>query len=402
MGDDLAKKTAAKKIAKKVVKKPAAAKAGISKPAEKPVKKPAATSAAKATEAPASTSTGASKKKPAVKAEKPAAKPSAKPAASKPGAKTPPKKSDAKPEVKTKPKSTKADAKPDAKAATPAPEKSAAKGTDKPGKGKPVAAPSKEKQTAKAPASPTSAKTPPAPSPPPSPASASSKDSKVKSKTDAAQADTADAPEDKKGTRKGITVVEPTAKKPTPKAKPASKYNPPVRPMLLGPGSKLGKPLIPSGPSAPKQTSVLDAPKSKRTKSPLTKIKLDKYRALLLAKRAELFGDVQSMENEALRSESGGLSNTPQHLAEQGSESYDQSLSLNLAAQDRRVIKEIDEALKRIEDGTYGLCELTNLPIPEERLDEIPWARYTIEAARQLEQRSPIIGMGGNPGGYGP
>jgi RNA polymerase-binding transcription factor DksA len=143
----------------------------------------------------------------------------------------------------------------------------------------------------------------------------------------------------------------------------------------------------------------VDAPKSKRTKTPLTKAKLDKYRALLLAKRAELFGDVESMENEALRSESGGLSNTPQHLAEQGSESYDQSLSLNLAAQDRKVIREIDEALKRIDEGIYGLCELTNLPIPEERLDEIPWARYTIEAARQLEQRS--VGIGGNPGGYG-
>ena len=63
------------------------------------------------------------------------------------------------------------------------------------------------------------------------------------------------------------------------------------------------------------------------------------------------------------------------------------------------MIREIDEALKRIDEGVYGLCELTNLPIPEERLDEIPWARYTIEAARQLEQRS--VGIGGNPGGYG-
>lgn len=199
-------------------------------------------------------------------------------------------------------------------------------------------------------------------------------------------AETADAGSDKKSGRKGITIVEPT-KKPPSKGKSVSKHIPPVRPMLLGPGSTLSKPLIPSGPSAPKITSVFDAPKSRRTKSPFSKSKLDAFRALLIAKRAELLGDVESMENEALRSGSGGLSNTPQHLAEQGSESYDQSLSLNLAAQDRRLIKEIDDALARIEDGTYGLCELTNQPISEERLEELPWARYTIEAARQLESR---------------
>ncbi|MCC5823503.1 MAG: TraR/DksA C4-type zinc finger protein [Phycisphaerales bacterium] len=201
-----------------------------------------------------------------------------------------------------------------------------------------------------------------------------------------APTEAADAGSDKKSGRKGITIVEPNKKAPS-KGKSVSKHIPPVRPMLLGPGSSLSKPLIPSGPSAPKITSVFDAPKSRRTKSPFSKSKLDAFRALLIAKRAELLGDVESMENEALRSGSGGLSNTPQHLAEQGSESYDQSLSLNLAAQDRRLIKEIDDALARIEDGTYGLCELTNQPISEERLEELPWARYTIEAARQLESR---------------
>ncbi len=399
---DLAKKTAAKKTAKKVAKKPAPAKAApkSEKPAPKPaaektVKKPAAAkpaaakSAAKGTEAPAS-----APKKAASKAERPAAKPSVKAVAGKADTKKP----EAQSETKAKSKPARAEAKPDAKKpvaksdakAAPKPEKSAEKPTK--GKSAPPASPTTQASSKDGAAKPPATK------------AAASKEAKPKPKTrdETPRGDEADTQDDKKSPRKGMTVVEP-AKKPAPKAKPASKYNPPVRPMLLGPGSKLGKPLIPSGPSAPKVTSILDAPKSKRTKSPLTKAKLEKYRALLLAKRAELFGDVQSMENEALRSESGGLSNTPQHLGEQGSESYDQSLSLNLAAQDRRVIKEIDEALRRIEDGTYGLCELTNLPIPEERLDEIPWARHTIEAARQLEQRGPIVGIGGtgNPGGYG-
>ena len=191
---------------------------------------------------------------------------------------------------------------------------------------------------------------------------------------DAKKETKAESADDKKSGRKGITIVQPS-KKPATRGKAVSKYNPPVRPMLLGPGSKFNKPLIPSGPSAPKPDAGLEAPKSRRTKSPLSKSKLEKFRQLLLAKRAELLGDVVSMENEALRSQSGGLSNNPQHIAEQGSENYDQTLSLNLAAQDRKRIKEIDDALRRIEEGTYGLCELTNMPIPEERLEEIPWAR---------------------------
>jgi DnaK suppressor protein len=197
------------------------------------------------------------------------------------------------------------------------------------------------------------------------------------------------ASDDKASNRKGITIVKPTAKKTGGRSRNTPKFVMPDRPQLLGPGSAFGsKPLIPSGPSAPKVTSVFDEPKSKRTKSPLSKAKLEKYRLLLIAKRAELLGDVTNMENEALRSGgSGGLSNTPQHAAEQGSENYDQSLSLNLAAQDRRLIKDIDDALARIESGTFGLCELTGHPIPEDRLNELPWARYTIEAARELERR---------------
>lgn len=343
---DLAKKSVTKKTAKKTTKKaPAKPRAAATPPAEKPAKasKPAAQPAK-----PARKTTAAKKTEPKAAPAAPKAKQTKKPAKAA--------EAKAKPEVK-------AEAEKKSKAKTPAPKKPAAKAEPKA-----------------------------APKPPAKPA-------RAELKAETPEAAPAKDGADKKAPRKGITVVEPTKKAPA-KPKPASKYNPPVRPMLLGPGSTFNKPLIPSGPSAPKPTSIFDAPRSKRTKTPLTKAKLDRYRALLLAKRAELFGDLESMENEALRSGSGGLSNTPQHLAEQGSESYDQSLSLNLAAQDRRVIREIDEALKRIDDGTYGLCELTNQPISEERLDEIPWARYTIEAARQIEAR------GGNPatflGGYAP
>ncbi|MEQ8770701.1 MAG: TraR/DksA family transcriptional regulator [Phycisphaerales bacterium] len=196
--------------------------------------------------------------------------------------------------------------------------------------------------------------------------------------------------DDKKSGRKGITIV---SDKPSRRSKPAppkaSKF-PPPGPRLLGPGSKLRKPLIPSGPSTRDAAAAEETTTSKRKKTPFTKKQLENYKAILIAKRNELVGDVTQMETDALRSNSGGLSNTPQHLAEQGSDSADQSLNLNLAAADRRLIKQIDAALDRIADRTYGLCLLTNEPISKDRLEELPWAEYSIEAARQLELRGGL------------
>ncbi|MFG0245658.1 MAG: TraR/DksA family transcriptional regulator [Phycisphaerales bacterium JB052] len=161
----------------------------------------------------------------------------------------------------------------------------------------------------------------------------------------------------------------------------------PVRPLLLGPNGPSLKPLIPSGKDNQREESVLDNVTSRRKKTPLTKTQLEKYRLILLEKRAELLGEMRSLEDEALRGDSGRNSHTSQHLDDAGSESYEQSLNLNLAAADRDRIVEIDAALERIENRTYGLCEMTFEPIKKARLDEIPWTRYTIDAARELDRR---------------
>lgn len=193
---------------------------------------------------------------------------------------------------------------------------------------------------------------------------------------------------DGKSARKGITIVTPRpVRKPKPKvisAVPASVGQ------LAG---TIRKPLIPSGPHASPSRPLGaqgEAPELlvEAGKSPFGKKELDQFRAILLRKRAEVAGDIHTMESEALKGESGSLSNLPQHLAEQGSEAYEQTLALDLVAADRRLVKEIDDALKRIANGTYGLCELTGKPIRAERLQELPWARYSIEAARELERRS--------------
>ncbi len=131
---------------------------------------------------------------------------------------------------------------------------------------------------------------------------------------------------------------------------------------------------------------IADAPKKRLKRSPLKPEQLEEYRRILVIKRAEVLGDVTEMEQEALGSRSGSLSSFPQHLADQGSDEYDQSLALGIAASQRKLLAEIDAALDRIENGTFGVCELLGTPISRERLEATPWARHSLEGARQLDQ----------------
>ncbi len=198
-------------------------------------------------------------------------------------------------------------------------------------------------------------------------------------------------PEDNKSGRKGITIVANKMKRKRAVAKRPPALVPPLSGSILGMGVRGGKPLIQSGPKAPPivigQAIEIDA-SGKKAKSPFTKRQLDKYHEVLIQKRRVLMGDIDSMENEALKSESGSLSHLPQHMAEQGSEAYEQTLSLDLAAADRKLLIEIDAALDRIMARTFGLCEHTGKPISIERLTELPWTRYSIKAAREMERRA--------------
>ena len=116
---------------------------------------------------------------------------------------------------------------------------------------------------------------------------------------------------------------------------------------------------------------------------------LEEFRQLLLAKRAELIGDVDHMTSEALRdSQPGGLgslSNVPIHMADVGSDNWEQEFTLGLVAAERQRLKEIDAALQRIADRTYGICEATHKAIGKQRLRAKPWARHCIEYAREKE-----------------
>jgi len=125
-------------------------------------------------------------------------------------------------------------------------------------------------------------------------------------------------------------------------------------------------------------------------KNPLTAADIEHFRQMLLEKRKEILKNVNEIEDEALKKSrqdaTGDLSSMPIHMADLGTDNYEQEFALGLMDSERNLIKEIDDALERIEQGTYGICEGTGKQITKARLEAQPWARYCVEYARTLEQ----------------
>ena len=107
-----------------------------------------------------------------------------------------------------------------------------------------------------------------------------------------------------------------------------------------------------------------------------------KYYRHLLELRERLVHQMSGLARESAEE----MSNYSLHMADSGTDNFDRDFALSLLSSDQDAIYEIEEALKRIEKGTYGICELTGKPIPVPRLDAIPWTRFTVEAQRQLER----------------
>lgn len=122
---------------------------------------------------------------------------------------------------------------------------------------------------------------------------------------------------------------------------------------------------------------------------------VEQFHHMLLEKRAQILGDVSTLSNEALdqnRSDaSGDLSSMPIHMADLGSDNYELEFTLGLIEGERAILREIDEALERVRDNTYGACLATGQPIGKARLRAKPWAKYCYEYTLAQER-------GQNPG----
>lgn len=121
----------------------------------------------------------------------------------------------------------------------------------------------------------------------------------------------------------------------------------------------------------------------------LTTAFLKKQKQKLLDLRDNLVDQMNGVARETLRgSGEGSESGFGMHQADAGSDSYDRDFALNLLSQEQDALYEIDEALKRIELGTYGICEESGVPIPEPRLEAMPFARLTVACQEKRDQET--------------
>jgi DnaK suppressor protein len=139
-----------------------------------------------------------------------------------------------------------------------------------------------------------------------------------------------------------------------------------------------------------KKASRKKTSSTRSKKTHLSAADIEHFQQLLLDKRREILVNVNEMEDEALKKSrldaSGDLSSMPIHMADIGTDNYEQEFALGLMDSERKLLREIDDALQRIDDHTYGICEGTGKPIPKARLEAQPWARYCVEYARMVEQ----------------
>lgn len=134
--------------------------------------------------------------------------------------------------------------------------------------------------------------------------------------------------------------------------------------------------------------SILGKPAANVKKNGEVKIKPQwaKFYHRLLELREQLMRQMNGLAKESAQ-EMAGYS---LHMADSGTDNFDRDFALSLLSSDQDAIYEIEEALKRIEKNTYGICELTGKPIPKTRLEAIPWTRFTVAAQAQLEKEGAL------------
>ena len=146
---------------------------------------------------------------------------------------------------------------------------------------------------------------------------------------------------------------------------------------------------VPRGKSVAATTSAILGKSVARTSAgDLKKVKPEwqKFYLHLLELREQLVRQMNGLAQESAQE----LAGYSLHMADSGTDNFDRDFALSLLSSDQDAVYEIEEALKRIEKKTYGICELTAKPIPRARLEAIPWTRFTVEAQAQLEREGAL------------
>lgn len=120
--------------------------------------------------------------------------------------------------------------------------------------------------------------------------------------------------------------------------------------------------------------------------------KFRRYYRMLLELRSHVLEKLGEHTEDTLmksaKDDSGDLSGYGQHMADAGTDTFDRDFALSLVSSEQEALSEIEAAIKRIHDGSYGVCEISQKPIPKERLLAVPFTRYTAEAQKDVERHS--------------
>ena len=188
------------------------------------------------------------------------------------------------------------------------------------------------------------------------------------------------------------------AKKPAPKAKaakPAAKKVNRTKPAKAGKASPKSSAVKVNGADRKHANRpVANRPVPAKTNGKKVNLSpfLKKQQERLLHLRDSLLDAMAGVAKDNLRSRAEGseASAFGMHQADAGSDAYDRDFALSLLSQEQDALYEIEEALKRIELGTYGTCEMSGKPIAHARLEALPFARYTVECQSQLEKQNRV------------
>ncbi len=148
--------------------------------------------------------------------------------------------------------------------------------------------------------------------------------------------------------------------------------------------------VAPKAPGAATAAAILGRPvaKGRKNGSDHAKVKPEwqTFYDCLLELRDQLLRQMSGLAEESAQE----MASYSLHMADSGTDNFDRDFALTLLSSDKDAVFEIEEALKRIERKTYGVCELTGKQIPKARLEAIPWTRYTVEAQAQLEREGAL------------
>ncbi len=136
------------------------------------------------------------------------------------------------------------------------------------------------------------------------------------------------------------------------------------------------------------EESAKNTSSTQANKAHLTAADIEHFKQMLLIIRREIAGNVSEIEGEALKASDGDISNMPIHMADAGTDSYEQEFALGLMDNERKLLRKIEDALERIEQETYATCEATGAPISKAKLEAKPWARYCLNMPENWNKAS--------------